>query len=369
MTPSRRLFLGALGVASVSTATAAAVTDTPDDGPVWKHTYGGPNDDQLQAVTSRPDGDVVLVGRTGNSNRDRVWLAAVTPDGTLSWETTADAPGFPRAEAAVAADGGVTFAGTYGAAGKKAWLAQVGPDGDERWRREYDVEATPRTLVHADDGYLLGGFVGDPARTDQVVRAWTMRTGSDGSREFQRTYDPGTVSALVETSDGFTAATSRLYDDREPDATVLLLDRSGRVRTGRTFGGVASDRFEAVLPSEWGSWLAGSTESPADGPAGLLVRTDGDGRAVWRRTHDVEGYRDGVRTDDGAALVGEPRDWSGRGRNPRKPLVFVDSWGRVRRTETAHVNSGWPVGVARFGDGGYALAGVNARGVWVAKFG
>jgi|GEM_PF-3571605 len=370
--PSRRRFLTTLGTGAstllATTATSTAKSNQTGDA-TWMNTFGGP-DYQLQTVTRAHDRSVLLVGRTGSSNQDAVWLATVGPDGEERWSTTVDARGFPRLEDGVLTPDGYLFAGIAGDAGATPWILGTDESGARTWEWFGDAHGGLRHVTRIRDRYAITGFQGEPARSDTSVTGWLRVVDADGTRQLDRTlaaryagdacrFDGGlaVVGDATETSD----AASDVW-------WAALTDAGDTTRESR-FGGVADEAARSVVPVGGGLLLGGLTDSPADVDtrAGLLLRTDGDGNPVWWRTYDLHGVLGLQATRNGFAFTGEPPD-TDDGRDPAKPLVLVDRWGRVTHRSTVSVDQGSAVGLARFADGGYALAGWSADGPWVARF-
>lgn len=367
--PSRRRMLGRLGtLAAVPAFAPVAAGDRrgSSDGTAgveWKRTFGD-GDFQCRDVVETEAG-VLLVGRTGSNRSADPWLAEVGEDGEPRWRKTIDAPGFTEAVDAVPSGDGYTVLLTTDE-GPPLLLDHLDGEGERRWRRR--AEGPNRhgiqTLARSGKGYLVGGLRGYARHLEGDLEAWLRAVDREGGTRWERRYDASVVADVRPWSDGV------LLAGRADDAAwVQAVAPDGTPRWRHTYGGVEREQAAVAVPAGRGVLYGGTARSVTERRGrGMLVRTTGDGGFAWRRTLDLLHVVDLVPYGDGYAVTGEPPRGDRSGRNPEKPVVTVDRWGRVGNAVTVDVDPGAPVGLGRFDDGALAIGGWDGdEGVWLAK--
>lgn len=363
--PSRRRLLRRVSAAAAVSAVAsgpAPVDGRTDTSAVrWQRTYGT-GSYQFRSLVEDDDG-VLVVGRTGSGRDAAPWVAAVGSDGEPRWTTTVEVPGFGDAVDAVRARDGYTVLGTTDGS-PRMWLVHLDTDGRERWRRRAESPRGVRVLHATDDGYLVGGYRGNPRRVDADLTAWLRALDADGRMRWERIYDGSHVADVVRGRDGFVLA-----GGADGDAWLRSIDADGRPRWRHVYGGVGREDAAVAVPAGAGFLYGGATGSIEDvHRRGMLVRSTGDGAFVWRRTHEVLDVAALVPFGDGFAFTGEPPSGGRTGRNPDKPVSLVDRWGRVRATVTITRDPAEPGGLVRAGDGTVLVGGRDFdHGVWLAR--
>lgn len=340
--PSRRRLLGQLCTAAaigLSAAPGGPAAAGSRQSVAWQRRHA-PLGTRFEGIVPTDGGGVLLVGsRLGRDSWD-LWLGAVAPDGELRWSRTVDEPERLYVRDIAARDGGYAVSLWYGSSGN-AMLFHFDEDGHELRRHSLDV-GFDRGLVGTEEGYLVHGRDKDAAAVASVE--------VDGSVRWLRTYDGSEVVSLRRVDDGLLLAGTS-----GDDAWLQRVAHDGGPEWTHTYGGIHSDGASVSVPRGEGAVYGGWTNSPAeDTRGGMLVRVDGDGDRVWRRTYDfdgLDGAADARSLEDGLVVVGRPSDGDYRGGR----LLFVDEWGRVdRRLE---VDGLYGAQMARFGDGSLAVAG------------
>ena len=93
------------------------------------------------------------------------------------------------------------------------------------------------------------------------------------------------------------------------DAWLLRLDKDGNKLWEKFFGGKGEDAFNCVIETEDGYAIAGYTVSLGirDNKDFWLVKVDKNGRKLWEKTYDIEGYDDEaekvIKTRDGGYIM------------------------------------------------------------------
>lgn len=208
------------------------------------------------------------------------------------------------------------------------------PDGTLLWDRRLARPGLDAawSVVAAEDGTVaVGGFsaTGGAGASDAYLAKFTR----DGEMLWERHYGtPGDDRAtdLLAMADGGYLLIGQTDGTGAGGLDVLLVrtDRDGRELWRHTYGTATDDRgfYGAALP-DGGAIIAGVT-----GPRGsydlLLQRVDADGHFLWRRVIAGDGNdaNHGVaRLADGhIALVGYGPSWAGRG-NDISVLLFSEA--------------------------------------------
>lgn len=281
----------------------------------WSKTHGGSgNDEPIALVPAHRGGSLALIAARGSESD--VWLIASDANGEVEWQRefgfgNRDAPAGVRR----VADGYVVagWGREYENADKTPWLLRVAPNGRKRWLRRYgvpyrdqQVNALART---PDGGFVLGG-TGTRYEADREDVTWLLKTDAEGRKRWRRTYggDFAWLTGIAPDSEGgyalaghshvLTPGGSQVY------GTLLRTDADGREVWRRHYGGAKSERPQTVLSTPTGFVFAGEADSPAE-PGGLLVAVDNRGRAIWRRVYPDLGVVNAVvPLPDGYALGG-----------------------------------------------------------------
>jgi hypothetical protein len=243
-----------------------------------------------------------------------------------------------------------------------------------------------------DDGYVTGVELGlylmqtvpdyNPAQTPQYGKIRNVRLDKGDfvfeAREasqpnavevttWERTFGGSWHSLKAITApadDGFLLAGRGNLGDYD---WLLKIDRDGRELWRRTYEDEGYYDLEAITaaPAGEGFLLAGSTISEEWGNTGWLLKVDRDGRELWRRTFEGRGRLYGIiAADDGGFLLAgyiaseDTGDFDGW-------LLKVDRNGRElwRRTfREFRENDDDLTAITAAGDGGFLLAGSSGDG-------
>ena len=167
------------------------------------------------------------------------------------------------------------------------------------------------SVVELPDGdFLLAGYEYDTV--DGEWDALVLRVTPDGKQIWRRSSDrAGSDYAWVVRpldDDRFVVVGTRTTDEGDAAGTMQCIDGDGKEIWARNYGGAKSEIFwSADQAPDGGFFLAGQTDS--EGAGGLdfyLVRTDREGREQWSRTFggpETDRALGVVATTDGGALV------------------------------------------------------------------
>ncbi len=257
-------------------------------------------------------------------------------------------------------------------------------DGREIHRRTFGgsgLEGASSVVETSDDGYAIAGQ--KKLGFSRGNKAWLIRTDVVGKRVSDRTFSGGqfaVANSLVRAPDGGLALTGR---SRLPgtgsDAWLIRTDGDGRVLFRETFGG--SDRNGAFSDIEvWrGGFALAGWKRPSDSAStdAWLVRTDRNG---IRRLSDTFGGQglDRVESvaetsDRGVVMAGRTESF-GTGNSSDVWLVKTDKEGNEVFNRTFG-GEGFDraFSVVETSDGGYAVAGETEsfgsgnRDAWLIK--
>jgi hypothetical protein len=209
-------------------------------------------------ATATADGGVVVAGQLlpRADGTARAVVVRVAPDGEVVWNRTF--AGATVASGVVrTADGyAVSLADTADAPDYDGALVRVAPDGDERSRRTFSDVAVARVAPVESGGLLLAGFVGGAERLSEANRdPWAARLTPSGSVAFERTYDHGLDTSMLDVVDTDAgpvlvgSASTRNASSLLGVAVALGLDDDGDVRFNATTVGVGGLRSVAAGPA------------------------------------------------------------------------------------------------------------------------
>lgn len=236
------------------------------------------------------------------------------------------------------------------------------------------IQATSREFVLV--GSTMSYGAGD-------YDAWLVKTDPRGAVEWTQTfggskYDEG--NSVIETKDGGYAfvGSTKSYGAGEIDLWLVKTDAYGNLEWHQTFGGPRSDGASAVIETDSGFVLVGSTRSYGAGETDVwLVKTDVNGKMEWQQTiggPEIDVIRSFIKTaDNGFALFGYTSSYGAGGWDSW--FVKTDSNGNMEWQQTygdSKDDAAWS-GIQTADDGGYVLIGytqsygMGSRDFWMIK--
>jgi len=254
----------------------------------------------------------------------------------------------------VCSAGGVCSSGKCATLNKPRLFSTFSSHSSRRWGRD---------IVTTADGFtLVGGGSGEDgnARLIHLDRAGTQKWAVDLSNGEDQEHGFG----LVQLSDGGYAITgfSESLGDEDPVLMVMRVNASGgKIWSKGHVTGEITSRGHAVALRDDGALFAvgyiatGSTD-------GLTVAFSNSGNKLFSRTWGYSGKvdraHDVVALPDGFAIIGESE--AGISKSRDMILLRTDRDGRERwRRYYGGSDQEWGYGLARFPDGGFALAGAT----------
>jgi len=263
-----RRLLAALAGAGLSLSAAGAQTPLVLDGDpsarlVWTRVFASPGDDWINDIVPLGDGRVLAVGFLGRVESGGDWralAATLREDGAVLSAREYGAGGGIDAFWSVAqgGDGRLAFAGfttRIGAGGIDAFALFTDAAGTVLSERAFGGGGYDRftDLAPAGDGYLFLGH-SQPAGEDRR-RLFAVRTARDGTPLWERIVEGGdSISPLYieAAADGGFVVAGGIGRGDDSDLLVMKLDGEGRELWRRTIGTPAADDVNhglALLPN------------------------------------------------------------------------------------------------------------------------
>ncbi|ANJ67917.1 hypothetical protein A9404_11480 [Halothiobacillus diazotrophicus] len=313
---------------------------------LWKHLFGGGEDDGATAIVRAADGGFAVAGYTDSKGAGKVdaWVIRLDAHGEALWDRTYGGSEDDAANAIVrTADGGFAVAGDIG--------SKDADQGDAKGVGQGDA-----TCANQDDATCAGN-----------IDFWVVRLDARGEVLWDRTLGgrkDDWASAVVQTADGGLAVAggTRSKGAGKGDAWVIRLDAHGQVLWDRTFGGSEEDEATALVRTADGGFaVAGDTQSKGAGKADIwVIRLDAQGHVLWDRTfggseNDWAGAM--VQTADGGFAVAGETHSKGAGSSDVW-VIRLNAQGRALWDRTlGGRKEDWATTIVRTADGGFAVAG------------
>lgn len=312
------------------------VVKTDADGnEIWNRKLAGKGIERGMAIATGPD-DAFLVGEVVVSDDYEIHLLTLDNAGTVLSDktfTTGIVPDIMSGSWRLSRDTGGSMALIGTGEGRGVWVIEMTPGGSDTDRHAFgamtaqNMAAQKTTVVEPVTTY----------REQFMPSGWLVRTDSKGKELGNTTFGDGRMHepfALVVTDgEGYAVAGSAVNDGMHSDAVLTFLDRNGQ-QTGRVVLG--SDGLAEIHSMEkepgGGFILAGIRDlSGWESQKMWIVRTDAAGSR--REDHDVSDMPRGngahiIRSPEGGYLVSGSFH-SADHRSPDGIIVKTDSDGKV----------------------------------------
>jgi len=311
-------------------------------------TYGGAQDDRIEALIRTNDGNYLAVGRTKSKGKGDwdFWVLRLDPTGAVLWETVIGGAKADIARGAVALrDGGFVVAGDTRSKTKngsaRAWLVKLDAKGKQQWdvtagraAGDYKVRAIEQT---AEGGFIIAGSHARPKRGSDI---WLARVSTKRKvvwRFATRGRAVDYASAIFTSRRGtfLIAATSASRSARgggRGDAYIFRLTAKGKRKSATAYGYRKLDSIDAMVRVSDGFILTGFTESKGAGGRDLwLVKINNFSRHEWDRTFGGTGLDNGIGVlamKDGSIVVAGNTASRGAGGNDAW-VMKLDKHGRL----------------------------------------
>lgn len=346
-------------LSSLLAGNSPASAQVPDK--QWDYTLGGDWAEKLTALQPTPDGGFLLGGtsesgvfgeksQANRGNGGDYWLVKLDAQGQKVWDQTYGGTDDDALEALVPTlDGGYVLAGYSfsGIGGDKTqasqggvdyWLVKVDATGRKLWDRTYggaDRDILTTITATADGGFLLGGNSDSPDSYDKThanrgaLDYWVLKLDAQGNKVWDRTVGGDGHDFLQEvllTADGgyllAGTSSSTISGERSQasrggsDFWLVKLDAQGTVAWDRVLGGNLADFLSDVEPTADGGYLlVGASNSgigdektqPSQGKTdGWVVKLNAQGVQQWDRTYggtEIDELTTVKQTADGSFLL------------------------------------------------------------------
>jgi hypothetical protein len=348
-------------------------------------TFGGSSeDDYLKSMEQTSDGGYILAGKTRSFGvgASDFWLIKTYNNGTEEWNRTFGGTSSEWGTTAIqTSDGGYVICGgtfSFGAGERDAWLVKTDSMGNEEWNRTFGGGLADRAnwvQQTSDGGYVLvGETISYGAVPDFVYDIWLIKTDSNGTEEWNRTFD-GNQEDLglygLQTPDGGYIITgkTKTYGIGEGDLWVIKTNETGVEEWNETYGGSGYEMGNSIVQtSDAGYIIVGNTTTyGVPSPSNLwLVKINSTGFEEWNSTFgDAEedvGYSVKQTFDGGYIAAGSTVSFGKDG--------ILDGW-FIKTNETGVKEMDWVRGgvlnedavhsVHLLPDGNYVACGESNR--------
>lgn len=304
--------------------------------PTWRRAYGALDNDEARSVRVWNAEVMVSVGSTGSfgAGASDIYVIAVDPDGTPLWSRTVGGPGVENAtDSRVNAEGDLFICGfTNGTGDYDGLLVKMAPDGEVLWQRTYggdDWDFLQEVQVLADGGLLLAGET--YSNGNVAGSAWLVRTAADGAVIWEQAYGGATAhaarSAKPTLDGGFILAGSMVDDTDDGDALVIRTNGEGSELWRRTYGGDSTDVANDIIVLQGGGYsIVGSSRSFSEWNEAYHFKIDEQGEQLWSRhwgqVNDQEAYEHFELPSGEFMSIGYTKTSGGGG----KDMFLLRSW-------------------------------------------
>ncbi|HUM45380.1 MAG TPA: T9SS type A sorting domain-containing protein [Chitinophagales bacterium] len=277
---------------------------------LWDKRFGGPGDDELRSMAKTSDGGFILGGESssdtgGEKTEDNhgvydVWIVKVNANGNLQWEASYGGTDDDRLNAIQqTADGGyiigawtispVSFDVTQAGKGSTdMWLVKTDASGVKMWDSRFggsDNEYLYALDQTSDGGFILGGYTRSEANGDVTIPGkggydfWMVKTDGNGIKLWDKRYGGDSDEkgkSIYQTNDGGFMmggwSESGISGDKTvntqggTDYWLLKSDANGNKQWDLDFGANVEERLHDVpQTSDGGFIIGGLSESGMNG--------------------------------------------------------------------------------------------------------
>jgi hypothetical protein len=265
----------------------------------WDRTFGGTENDKGYSVQQTTDSGYVITGKTGGD----VWLIKTDSFGNKIWDKTfGGSYGDCGYSVQQTTDGGYILTGeTSSYAGfKDAWLIKTDSNGSMMWNKTYGSGSAYSVQQTTDGGYILTG--------ETCGDAWLIKTDTNGKRIWDRTYNIlefETARCVQQTTDGGYIITGETSKFSYWGVFLIKTNSNGYTLWSKTFIDTNYDGGNYVQQTSDGGYIITGWKSSSL----WLIKTDSYGNIIWNKTFgiivDGTGYCVQQTTDGGYIITGE----------------------------------------------------------------
>jgi hypothetical protein len=286
------------------------VVKIEDNGNIqWDKTFGGSDIDELFSLQQTSDGGYILGGysasgisgdKTGANRGGRdYWIVKIDDNGSKQWDKTFGGSDEDRLNALQqTSDGGYLLGGYSNSnisgdktensrGGYDHWVVKIDASGNKQWDKTFggntdDVLNSLRQT--ADGGYVLGGYSlsgssGDKSESSRgSYDYWILKINASGNKQWDKTFggnNDDELYSLQQTTDGYILggySRSNNSGDKTEDSKggydywLVKIDAIGNKQWDKIFGGSSDDKLYSLQQtSDKGYVLGGYSVSGIGG--------------------------------------------------------------------------------------------------------
>jgi len=203
------------------------------------------------------------------------------------------------------ADSGYLVAGYTEKTDRDIYLVRIKNDGSVLWEKSYGArkaadtlhDAAYKVLAAKDGGYFITGSLN--GYNSCCGRIFLMKVSFKGDSLWTKTFERGIGSSITYTSDGNLAIAGTLQEGTGNDLVLLKTDSDGKLLWKKVFIGTGYEYGSSLVEAtDKGLVMVGVTNSKGNGRDDIyLLKTSSSGELVWDKTFG------GTDVDQGYALV------------------------------------------------------------------
>ncbi len=253
----------------------------------WQNRYGGGENDFGRDILKTHDGYYVVVGYTADNNFDSLDVLLMKMDrlGDVLWTRTFDRYGTESGGAVVETIGwGYAIAGNSDG---NVYLMRTFSDGSPVWERTYCPGTSYDIKETSDAGFVITGNCADGV--------FLIKTDPLGNQEWIRTYGGYEGYSVHQIDGGGYVIVGKFYTSYPSEIYIIRTNPAGdSLWTRRHHVGEVYDLF-SLEPTADGGYIIGGTSTQYSPPPNylpelLLMKLDSNCDTIWTRTYGESGF-------------------------------------------------------------------------------
>lgn len=302
-----------MSMAALSLSAQSAVT--------FEKSIGGKSDDIASSVIVLEEGYLVVgKSKSFSSNFDfNVYVIRLDAFGNKVWSKHFGSSENETANGVVETQDGFTIIGSSDKLGndrRSLYLLKISKKGQKIWERAfYSYENDyydGNDIVKTDEGYMVAATEMHPRLFNPEVNAFIVAADEQGMVFGRQRYggvDEEKANAIIATDDGYVIAGSTdTWGHGDIDAYVFKIDKNGKRLWHNAFGGGDNDIAYDIIETDDGYLMVGKTDSFRLRNDNIyVVKMDREGNRIWHKAFGGEkddiGYSV-VKTEGGYVIAG-----------------------------------------------------------------
>jgi len=339
----RTKLIGMLFAASILTASSTPVT--------FDKIFGGEEDDLAKAVVKTEDG-YLIAGKTKSFTDDRdfdAYLIKIDKKGQKQWSKIYGGEDDEEANDIIRFGKDFVFVGdteTYGNERLSFYITQIDPEGNIQWQKVYyrdeDDEYYGNGVTTDGKDLVIAGTERHLNFMSSKINPFIFQLDEEGERGWQGYYggkDDDYGKAIIYTEDGYLmAGSTETFGHGDLDAYLVKLDKNGKMQWRGAYGGKDDDTANDLIALKDGYLIVGSTDSFELSRDDVYVaKVDKKGKLLWENTYggnrDDEGFAVVQSPDGGFVIAGKTESFSRRNGFDLY-LLKIDAKGKLKWERT-----------------------------------